>query len=236
MEAKKTYQADLEHRRPIAFLLGLVLALALVYCGLQYTVAPSSGEDVEKQFDDLAKELDMTPVDQKDMVSAESPAPTSKTLTEKVRAVEKTTDEPQKMNPNSNPLLVGDGDGAVKNADVTQALPQTPATVDESTDDKNLVDELPEFPGGWVELMKWLSHHLKYPQEAQLQKIQGEVVVSCIIGKDGVVGEVKLAHSVHPLLDREALRVIKMMPRWKPGHHLRKPCITMLAIPVVFQL
>jgi protein TonB len=84
--------------------------------------------------------------------------------------------------------------------------------------------------------MKWLTRNLRYPPMAQRQRIEGKVVVSFIVNKDGSIANVKLEKSADPDLDREALRVIRMMPKWKPGIENNKPCRTMFAIPVVFKL
>jgi protein TonB len=78
--------------------------------------------------------------------------------------------------------------------------------------------------------------NLKYPVYAQQRKIQGKVMVSFIVNKDGSVADIKVLKSVNPYLDAEALRVMKMMPKWKPGQEKGKPCRTMIAIPVVFKL
>ena len=98
------------------------------------------------------------------------------------------------------------------------------------------VEQIPEFPGGIVQFMKWITHNLRYPPQAQQQKIQGKVIVSFIINKDGSISAPTIVQSVDPLLDHEAMRVIKMMPRWKPGIENGKPCRTMFAIPINFVL
>ena len=87
-----------------------------------------------------------------------------------------------------------------------------------------------------VELMKWINKTLKYQYLAQKQKIEGQVKVTFIINRDGSIGDIKVVKSVHPLLDNEALRVVKAMPQWKPGIENGKPCRTMFAIPVEFRL
>nr|MBP7473219.1 energy transducer TonB [Prevotella sp.] len=236
MEIKKSNYADLENKRATSFLLGLILALSLLFAGFQYTSHPKDMDADEDDLDNLTQDLEMSPVNEKDMISAEPAAPSSKSITDMVRAVDHTVDQPDKVNPNSNPLLVGDGTGAVDKADVTEALPQTPADIDQKPVDYHVVEQMPEFPGGWVELMKWLQKNLKYPYLAQQQKIQGEVVVTFIINKDGSIANIRLAKSVNPFLDREALRVIHMMPKWKPGMENDKVCRTMMAIPVAFSL
>src|SRR3712207_5782326 len=94
----------------------------------------------------------------------------------------------------------------------------------------------PEFPGGMVAFMQWLTQNLNYPPLAQRQRIEGKVVVSFIINKDGSIADAKIAKSANPLLDREALRIVGIMPKWKPGMQDNKPCRTMFAIPINFKL
>lgn len=236
METKKTYQADLEHRRPTAFLLGLVLALALVAAALQFSARQDGTEPDEQLIDDIAQDMETLPVDQRDMVSA-GPRASAPSITENVKPVEQQGKAPEELEKDNNPLMAGNGEGAVKQADVTTALPQQPANLDnDDVKDARTVEQLPMFPGGWVELMKWLTSNLKYPPQAEQRKIQGEVVVSFIINKDGTIANVKVAKSAHPLLDREALRVVRKMPKWTPGIENDKPCRTLFAIPVEFQL
>ena len=98
------------------------------------------------------------------------------------------------------------------------------------------MEELPQFPGGAVEMMKWLTKNLIYPESAQRRKKQGRVVVQFDINTNGKVSDIKVIKSVDPQLDREALRVIRMMPDWKPGVQNDKPCRTRVVIPVWFRL
>ena len=96
---------------------------------------------------------------------------------------------------------------------------------------------MPKFPGGAVELMKWLTKNLRYPYDAQKNKKEGKVVVQFIVNKDGTMSDLKVVKSAqYASLDREALRVIRMMPKWTPGVQNDKPCRTMVCIPVVFKL
>ena len=115
---------------------------------------------------------------------------------------------------------------------------QAPVATDMNDNPLNfrIVEKLPEFPGGMVEFRKWITSNLRYPQAARDQKIQGKVVVGFIIGKDGTVSELKVVHKADPLLDAEALRVLKRMPKWKPGEDKGKPCLTYFCIPVNFVL
>ena len=178
--------------------------------------------------------------DQKDMVSAEAvSAPASKSITQKVKAAEQQTQQaPQKISSTTSELVIGDGSGVVDGAEVKEAVPETPIENPgvEAPIKLTVVQKIPQFPGGWSAFMQWLTKNLKYPVAAQKSRIQGTVVVSFIVNKDGSVANIKVSTSVDPLLDNEALRVMKMMPKWKPGIDKGKVCRTMIAIPVVFQL
>ena len=231
MEIKKSDKANLDKQRRGNFMLGLVLALAMLFAALEFTTRPAGLSEDDKMLDDLPDELNMTPVvEQKDMISATGNAGTpSKAITQKVQEVPKTV-ATQEISPVTSKLVIGNGEGITRQADVTEALPQVPITKDSVV--LKTVEQLPEFPGGIVQFMKWLTRNLRYPPIAQSQRIQGKVVVSFIINKDGSIASPTIVQSVDPVLDREALRVIKMMPPWKPG----KPCRTMFAIPVNFQL
>ena len=98
------------------------------------------------------------------------------------------------------------------------------------------VEEKPEYPGGMGELSKLLSSNLKYPLKSQENGVQGEVLVQFVVDKKGNVEEVTVFKGVDPHLDAEALRVIKMMPKWKPGKHEGKEVNVKCTIPVGFRL
>ena len=95
---------------------------------------------------------------------------------------------------------------------------------------------MPEYPGGFPELMKFLSSNIKYPEEAFKKDIQGKVPVQFVVEKDGSLTEFKVFKSVDPLLDAEALRVLKTMPKWTPGKEDGKPVRVKMTIPVNFRL
>ena len=100
----------------------------------------------------------------------------------------------------------------------------------------NVVEKMPEYPGGMVELMKFLQRNVRYPKEAQEQGKQGRVVVQFVVNKDGSITDAKIAKSVDPQLDAEALRVVNAMPNWTPGKQRGKEVRTYFTIPVTFRL
>lgn len=101
-----------------------------------------------------------------------------------------------------------------------------------------IVENPPTFPGGFEKLYKFLGGKMKYPKEARKSGIQGRVVVGFVVEKDGSVNaeSVKIEQSAHPLLDEEAIRVVKLMPRWTPGNHKGRNVRVMTRIPITFTL
>ena len=98
------------------------------------------------------------------------------------------------------------------------------------------VEQPAEFPGGIHALMQWLSNNVKYPEEAQQSKIEGRVITKFVIEKDGTVSDVQVTTSVNPVLDAEAVRVIKNMPKWRPGKNNDIPVRTYFNLPISFKL
>lgn len=98
------------------------------------------------------------------------------------------------------------------------------------------VEELPAFPGGEVALMRFLSDNMKYPKVARESGIQGRVVVQFVVGSDGSICNAKVIRGIDPYLDKEALRVVSVMPRWKPGMQKGKPVSVQYTMPLMFRL
>ena len=99
-----------------------------------------------------------------------------------------------------------------------------------------IVDENPTFPGGDSALMDFLRKNLKYPKKAVKKKIEGRVLISFNVEKDGSITNVKKLNDVHPLLYKEALRIVKMMPKWTPGKHEGKVVRVRFTLPVTFKI
>ena len=97
-------------------------------------------------------------------------------------------------------------------------------------------EEMPEFPGGMQECMKWLGKNINYPAEAKEKGTQGRVIIQFVVEKDGSITEAKVARGVDPLLDAEALRVINSSPKWKPGKQGGQPVRVKYTIPVAFRI
>lgn len=126
---------------------------------------------------------------------------------------------------------------AVRSDIVTTAPPPPPAPKPEVSNKVfDVVEEMPHFPGGPAALQAFLSSNTKYPVVAQENGVQGRVIVSFVVERDGSITDVKVVRSVDPSLDREATRVVKSMPRWSPGKQNGSAVRVKYTVPVVFRL
>lgn len=107
---------------------------------------------------------------------------------------------------------------------------------EEETKVFDVVEQMPSFPGGDAELMKYLSSHIKYPVVAEENGIQGRVIATFVVERDGSISDVKVIKSVDPSLDKEAIRVLKSMPKWIPGRQNGSAVRVKYTVPVTFRL
>jgi protein TonB len=99
-----------------------------------------------------------------------------------------------------------------------------------------VVETQPEFPGGIAELMKYLQKNMRYPKVCKEQGLQGRVIVQFVVNTDSTISDVNVIKPVNPHFDKEALRVVKAMPKWKPGTQRGKPVRVRCTLPVTFRL
>ena len=100
----------------------------------------------------------------------------------------------------------------------------------------DVVEVMPQYPGGQIAMMKYIMENIKYPEQAMKEGIQGRVTVRFIVEKDGSISDVRPVLSVHPLLNKEAVRVVESMPKWSPGKQNGKPVRVRFNVPVMFKL
>lgn len=227
MEIKKSPKADLEGKKTTWFLVGLVLILAAMFVAFEWTkrdvvITADSG------IVDVPFEEEMVPITQQEEPKQAPPPPEAS----KVEEV----------------LQIADNDANVQestiqsNEDKGQAvkIKYVPEVVEEEEVEEQrifqVVEEMPEFPGGMAECLKFLAKNIKYPTIAQENGVQGRVIVQFVVNQDGSIVDPVVVRSVDPYLDKEALRVIKMMPKWKPGKQRGKAVRVKYTVPVTFKL
>lgn len=236
MELRKTRKADIEQYRTMAFLIGLVIAMSLLFVALEFSYGVVDDDTADDSDNAFIEELEIQPVmPAQNMVALKEESKDAQS--DKIVAAEDNTVKTEDVA--KEPSEGGDGNDAGKE-EVQEKNPETavsPIAVDKDNPlNFHVMEELPQFPGGAVEMMKWLTKNLKYPENAQRRKKQGKVVVQFDININGKISNIKVIQSVDPQLDHEALRVIRMMPDWKPGVQNDKPCRTRVVIPVWFRL
>lgn len=240
MEIKKSVSADLENKRLTGFLLGLIFALSLLFAAFEYIVSDTSSDAGDADFDDIATNIELSPVRAEEDMIALAPVRQSP-VADRLRVDDETpADEQADAFDGENAAPSGNAAGMVPfvpaDDDAALAVPPLSPVAGDNPEHFRVVRELPQFPGGSVEMMKWLTRNLKYPADAKRRNKEGKVVVQFVVTVEGVATDIKIVSHADPALDREALRVIRMMPRWKAGIQDGKPCRTMVRIPVVFKL
>ena len=116
----------------------------------------------------------------------------------------------------------------------TNAMAQNKKAANDKVLEK--AEVMPEFPGGEQAMMKFVSENVQYPEEAKEKEISGHVLVGFIVEKDGSVNEVKIVRGIGGGCDEEAVRVVKAMPKWKPGKEKGKPVRVSYMMPFTFKL
>jgi protein TonB len=236
MEQKKTRRADIDQRRTTGFLLGLVFVLSIFYVSLEWNSVDSDDGIDPIDLDELMHESELVPMSNEELTSRieeKQEAP----KTEQLHVV----DDQVELQPDDVEAAVeGEGD------DDEQLLQELQEEDDKAlaalnVDPNNplnfhIVEDLPKYPGGAVEFMKWLTRNLQYPATARARKTQGKVVAVFYVEKDGSVTGINVTQSLSPECDREALRVLRKMPKWEPGIQNDQPCRTKVCIPIVFKL
>ena len=226
----------MENKRVTNYLLGLVVVLSFLFVGLEYNSQSHTFNLDDELPVDIFEEMEVLPeVEKNEMVGAAKPT-AAPSITTKIKAVDTPVTLPEKVNMRNEEEEEGNEATRQQNETPTTAIEQ-PVPEPIADDNKpRIVQQMPEYPGGIVEFMKWLQRTLRYPPTAQQQGIQGSVMVSFIVNVDGTITEQKVVRGVNEELDAEALRVISNMPKWKPGLDKGKPCRTLFAIPIVFKL
>lgn len=226
MEIKKSPKADLERSRVTSILLGLVVVLAVIFVAFEW-----SQRDVKLDTSNVVRDVlieEEVEVTVQEEPEVKPPAPEPKVTEEVLKIIEDDADVEETVMESSE-----DTGEAVE-------IKEVEAPVEEAEPEEQevfvIVEQMPEFPGGMVECLKYLGKNIKYPTIAQENGIQGRVVVQFVVNRDGSIVDPRVVRSVDPYLDKEALRVIKSMPKWKPGKQRGKTVRVKYTVPVTFKL
>lgn len=243
-------------KRNVWALIIVGLAAALLYLGLQLQKMAEANKKVENtQAVELAKlntEKKEAKVEKKEIIKQEPEkvveqvkssvkftAPIIKKDSEVKEEDEIKLDEVQKSDKAVGAFTVEGNDevgGAVLKAKEDIAAPEPPKPVVEETKIFTVVEQMPMYPGGYAALMGYLRDNIHYPTIAAENGVQGRVVVGFVVERDGSITDVKILRGVDPSLDREAMRVVKSMPRWNPGKQNGSAVRVKYQVPVSFRL
>lgn len=243
-------------KRNVWALIIVGLAAALLYLGLQLQKMAEANKKVENtQAVELAKlntEKKEAKVEKKEIIKQEPEkvveqvkssvkftAPVIKKDSEVKEEDEIKLDEVQKSDKAVGAFTVEGNDevgDAVLKAKEDIAAPEPPKHVDEETKIFTVVEQMPMYPGGDGALMGYLRDNIHYPTVAAENGVQGRVVVGFVVERDGSITDVKILRGVDPSLDREAMRVVKNMPKWTPGKQNGSAVRVKYQFPVSFRL
>jgi protein TonB len=230
MEIKKDPKVDLETRKSIYALTGLVSILAILFIAFEWTsISTRRTSVVQREAIEEEEEIVMTV---QNNTPPPPPPPPMPDVIEQLTVVEDDVEieevEVQSMEDDNNTTV-----------EVMNLEAETGPSEEEEAEGNQIftiVEQQPEFPGGETALLKYLSEHIKYPAFAQENGIQGRVTLSFTVEKDGSIANIEVMRSPADELSKEAVRVVSSMPKWKPGKQRGKPVRVKYVLPVVFRL
>lgn len=226
MEVKKSPKADLEGKKSTWMLIGYVIVLAFMFVAFEWTERDKV-IDTSQALVDVVFEEEIIPITQQPE-NVPPPPPEAPSVAEVLNIVDDKADVEQ--------TAIASTEDTGEKVEVKYV----PVVVEEEEPEEQtifeVVENMPEFPGGNAALMQFLSKNIKYPTIAQENGTQGRVIVQFVVNKDGSVVDPVVVRSVDPYLDKEALRVIGQMPKWTPGKQRGKAVRVKYTVPVMFRL
>ena len=229
MEIKKSEKASLENKRFLFTEVGFVVALLIVLGAFEYTSKEKKTAVLEAD-ETIVEVEDMVPITQETPPPPEA-APKIPILSDNIDIVDDDIEVDDSMFQN----LEDSDDLAVEIMDYVEEVEEE--TVEEEAIPFQLVEEKPSFQGGDAnQFSKWVNSKLVYPEIAKENGVQGRVTLQFTVNADGTVSNVKVLRGVDPALDKEAVGVVSMSPKWKPGKQRDRAVKVTYTFPVIFQL
>jgi protein TonB len=227
MEIKKTEKASLENKKLLFLEIGLVISLLITFVAFEWKQEEISVSNLEDTTEIEAEE-EIIPITQ------ETPPPPPAEvkipiLSDQIDIV----DDNIELENN----IINLEDDASLGVEIQDYVEVVEEVVEEEAIPFQLVEEKPSFNGGDANMFsKWVNERLVYPEIAKENGVQGRVTLQFTVEKDGRVTNVKLLRGVDPSLDKEAIRVVSMSPKWKPGTQKNRAVPVTYTFPVIFQL
>ena len=231
IHTKKHPEADVPRFRTLIMLASMASVLGALLLAFQWQ-PPHDELVVEKVVELEEDEIEVIPQTRQNVPPPPPPPPPPPEIIE--------VDDANNIEEELEVLEVDFDDGAVI-PDAPEftgypELPEEPEPEPEEPDFFVIVEDMPVFPGGEVKMYEWLGQNIKYPQVAKENGIEGKVYVRFIVDKTGQVTNVQLLRGIGGGCDEEAVRVVNMMPKWKPGNQRGKPVRVQFTIPIHFRL
>lgn len=228
MIEKKTDKGNLENKRTLFLLLGFVVVLGLVYAGFELFASEDKAPGFSISDDDFieVKDEDVIATDQ-------TPPPPPEPQQQQQAVVLNIVEDNIKV---STDFDFGQD---VFEDDVVEEFDDVVEVVEDESETAPPVyftEEMPEYPGGMEALNSFLSKEIQYPEVARNNGITGTVLVEFVVERDGRVSNAKVKVPLYPDCDKEAVRGIMAMPKWKPGKNMGKPVRCFYQVPVTFRM
>ena len=234
MEIKKTTKADLEKGKTLALLMGIVMGLAILFVGFEWGTTEYE-IDAKEGVADIFAEEEIEITTQEEELPPPPPVevpPAMEVVAEVLTIVEDNVDV-------GNQVLLSSEDTQREAQTQTYVPPTITVVVEEEISEEQIfevVEENASFPGGDAALLAFLSKNLDYPIFAQENGLSGRVACSFVVNTDGSIVDIQVVRGIDPSLDKEAIRVISIMPKWVPGKQRGKPVRVRFNLPVLFRL
>ena len=228
MEIKKSEKANLENKKLLFIEIGLIISLAITYMAFEWTSTETSVSTLEAEAEVVLEE-EIIPITQETPPPPPA-APKIPVLSDQIDIVDDEIEVDDDMFMN----LEDDSSLGVEIMDYVEVEEEV---VEEEAIPFQLVEEKPSFQGGDAnQFSKWVNSRLQYPEIAKENGVQGRVTLQFTVEKDGTVTKVRVLRGVDPSLDKEAVRVVSMSPKWKPGKQRDRAVPVTYTFPVIFQL
>jgi periplasmic protein TonB len=236
MEIKKSKKADLEGQKSTSMLLGYIFALGAMFAAFEWTTRDYKETEPVVYAAYASMEEEVPPVTQPIFQAAPPPPAETPQVAEILDIVdndEEIEEEEIQSTEDTNQAITGPSSA------VSSGFTTGPIATGEVSDEEEIfqvVEQMPEFPGGMQKLLEYLGKNIHYPTMAQENGIQGKCIIEFVVNKDGSIVDPKVVKSLDPSCDKEAMRVVKSMPKWKPGLQRGKPVRVRYTVPVSFRL